>query len=101
MPSFVVTGANRGLGFAFIQKLSADPSNTVFALTRNKATSTDLLELQSKLNNIRVLQADITDVPSLRNVAEEVQKVTGGTLDVLINNGALLTSERSYWTIDQ
>lgn len=45
---------------------SADSRNTVFALTRNKPNSSALLELESKLKNVHVLQADITDVPSLR-----------------------------------
>lgn len=104
MVSFVVTGANRGLGvracitsicetidssyshnslrlsrswYVDLLKQTAltlevitfqaeDHTNTVFALTRNKANSTDLLEFQAKSNNIHVLQADITDVPSLR-----------------------------------
>ena len=38
----------------------------MFALTRNKTASTDLLKLEAELKNIIVLQADIIDVPSLR-----------------------------------
>ena len=45
---------------------SADPQNIVFALTRNKATSTDLLNLASQRTNVHVLQADITDISALR-----------------------------------
>ncbi|KAK7688564.1 hypothetical protein QCA50_008102 [Cerrena zonata] len=100
MVSWVITGANRGIGLAFVEELSADSRNTVFALTRNKPNSSALLELESKLKNVHVLQADITDVPSLRSVAKEVEKVTGGTLDVLINNGAYLSKERNTYTLD-
>lgn len=38
----------------------------MFALTRNKAKSVDLLNLESKQKNVHVLQADITDVSALR-----------------------------------
>ncbi|CAL1699759.1 unnamed protein product [Somion occarium] len=100
MVSYVVTGSNRGIGFAFVQKLSANPQNIVFALTRNKANSADLLELQSKLQNVHVLQADITDILALQDVAKEIEEVTGGTLDVLINNGAHLSPERDDYTLD-
>ena len=104
MVSWVVTGANRGIGVSCSKTLSihnsyrwplldssdssrnwsvstyqfqivhciysclqsSDSNNIVFALTRNKANSTDLLELASKFGNVHVHQADITDVPSLR-----------------------------------
>ncbi|KAJ7625302.1 hypothetical protein DFH06DRAFT_742295 [Mycena polygramma] len=84
MPSYVVTGAARGIGFAFVNELSADSSNSVFALVRNKATATQLLNLSRK--NVMVLQADITDPKALELAATEVSKVTGGKLDYLINN---------------
>ncbi|KAK7680200.1 hypothetical protein QCA50_016709 [Cerrena zonata] len=100
MISYVVTGANRGIGFGFIQTLSADPNNVVFALTRNKATSVNLLNLESKQKNVHVLQADITNVPALRAVAKAVENVTGGTLNVLINNGAYLETTRAEYTLE-
>ncbi|KAK7680201.1 hypothetical protein QCA50_016710 [Cerrena zonata] len=100
MISYVVTGANRGIGFGFIQTLSADPNNVVFALTRNRATSVDLLNLESRQKNVHVLQADITDVPALRAVAKAVENVTGGTLNVLINNGAYLETIRAEYTLE-
>ncbi|KAK7680210.1 hypothetical protein QCA50_016719 [Cerrena zonata] len=100
MVSWVITGSNRGIGLAFVQRLSSDPTNVIFALTRNKANSTALRDLESKKDNVHVLQADITDVPSLRESAKEVEKRTGGTLDVLINNAAQLTVDRGYWSLD-
>ncbi|KAJ6479953.1 hypothetical protein C8R47DRAFT_1285282 [Mycena vitilis] len=61
MPSYVVTGASKGIGFEFVNQLSADIANTVFAI------------------------ADITNPKALK-VAAEVSKATGGKLDYLINN---------------
>ena len=36
----------------------------------------------------------------LQTVAKEVERVTGGTLDVLINNAAYLSQDRAEYTID-
>ncbi|KAJ7455952.1 hypothetical protein B0H11DRAFT_2066455, partial [Mycena galericulata] len=97
MPSYVVTGAARGIGFEFITQLSADSDNTVFAIVRNKATATKLSALPR--NNVTVLEADITDAKALNLAADEVSKATGGKLDYLINNAAV--SKSAKFTLDQ
>ncbi|KAJ7082538.1 hypothetical protein C8R43DRAFT_909667 [Mycena crocata] len=86
MPSYVITGAARGIGFEFVAQLSADSQNTIFAIVRNKTTATKLNLLPQK--NITVLEADITDVKAL-NATGEVAEATDGKLDILINNAAL------------
>ncbi|KAJ7146321.1 hypothetical protein C8R44DRAFT_757155 [Mycena epipterygia] len=97
MPSYVVTGAARGIGLEFITQLSANSENTVFAIVRNKATATKLAALPGK--NITVLEADITDAKALQLAASEVSKATGGKLDYLINNAAV--SNHPGVTLDQ
>ncbi|KAJ7176206.1 hypothetical protein C8R43DRAFT_1057499 [Mycena crocata] len=97
MSSYVVTGAARGIGFEFIKQLSADQKNTVFALVRNEATATELKKLPGK--NITVLEADITDKKALKKAAEAVSKTTGGKLDYLINNAAMMSIESSLSTL--
>ncbi|KAH9895818.1 NAD(P)-binding protein [Cubamyces lactineus] len=99
MPSYVITGASRGIGLEFVTQLSKDPNNTVFGLVRNPQTATKLLELQKSRPNVHVFKADITDVPALKAAAAEVGKVTGGSLDYLINNAALLSNERIGLTL--
>ncbi|KZT43097.1 NAD(P)-binding protein [Sistotremastrum suecicum HHB10207 ss-3] len=82
MPSYVITGANRGIGLAFVQNLGADSRNQVFAVVRNKPGATALLH-----HRCQVAQGKY----GVFNLAAEgVAKVTGGTLDVLINNAALI-----------
>ncbi|TCD66438.1 hypothetical protein EIP91_001374 [Steccherinum ochraceum] len=88
MPSYVVTGTNRGLGFEFVKQLSSKPENIVFATVRNPAASKDLFALQTNRKNVHVLEADLTKPTSWKDAAIAVTKVTGGTLDVLINNAA-------------
>ncbi|KAI0317444.1 NAD-P-binding protein [Amylostereum chailletii] len=86
MPSWVVTGASRGIGLEFVRQLASDPSNVVFALVRKKDAAKHLLPLVG--GNLYALEADITDHKALKAAAAEVAKVTEGTLDVLINNAA-------------
>lgn len=99
MPSYVVAGASRGLGLEFVAQLASKPENVVFALARNPDTSKGLQALSSK-SNVHPLKADITDPKSLQAAADAVAKVTGGSLDVLINNGAIQGD--FFWnTIDE
>ncbi|QDS76880.1 hypothetical protein FKW77_003716 [Venturia effusa] len=100
MPSYLVTGASRGLGYAFIKTLASDTSNTIFGLVRNKDAT--LARLQNdNLADIHIIEADIVDYASLQKAAEEVSKVTGGTLDVLINNAAYVSMESNFTTISE
>ncbi|TFY50975.1 hypothetical protein EVJ58_g10805 [Rhodofomes roseus] len=100
MPSYVITGAARGIGFDFVRQLSVQPDTVVFGLVRNKSTATKLLELADGSSNVHVLQADIADAQALKEAATEVAKITDGTLDCLINNAAFLEMERRHLTLD-
>ncbi|KAF7347322.1 NAD(P)-binding protein [Mycena venus] len=97
MPSYVVTGAARGIGLEFVNQLSADSENNVFAIVRKKATATQLDALAR--NNIKVLEADVTDAKALKLAAAEVSKVTGNKLDYLINNAG--KTNHPGFTLDQ
>ncbi|KAG2155705.1 hypothetical protein DEU56DRAFT_724660 [Suillus clintonianus] len=98
MPSYAITGAARGIGFEYVNQLSADSGNTVFALVRNKATATKLEELGR--HNVHIIEADITDTKALKDAAAEVSSRTGSSLDYLINNAAFVEPERDGLTLD-
>jgi len=102
MSSYVVTGASRGIGLELVRQLSSDPKNTIFALVRNKAGSTDLQELAhtNGNQNVHIVEADISDYKTIKSAAEEVSKLSGGKLDVLINNAALMRHDRGTLTVD-
>ncbi|KAH8093757.1 putative short-chain dehydrogenase [Cristinia sonorae] len=91
MPSYLVTGANRGIGFEFVKQLGSRPDNTVFGLVRARSRSTDLLAFQEGKANVHVIEGDITKPDTLAKAADYVSKTTGGTLDVLINNASLVS----------
>ena len=89
MPSYLVTGANRGLGYGFVQHLAKDSSNTIIGLVRNKAAA-DKSVAADGLKHVTMLEADISDRKALLAAREEVNKITGGSLDYLINNAAYI-----------
>ncbi|KAF9469599.1 hypothetical protein BDZ94DRAFT_1303297 [Collybia nuda] len=97
MPSYVITGASRGIGFEFVRQISEDENNTVFGIVRNPATAKELTSL--KRPNVHVLKSDVTDHRGLSAAAAEVAKITGGSLDYLINNAAAVNDEFAHLTL--
>ncbi|KFY28811.1 hypothetical protein V493_02752 [Pseudogymnoascus sp. VKM F-4281 (FW-2241)] len=87
MPSYVIVGASRGLGYEWLRFLSQDPANIVVGLARTP----EPVEAQLAANNItnvRIVKGDMLDHKSLTLAANEVSKVTNESLDHLIVNGA-------------
>jgi NAD(P)-dependent dehydrogenase (short-subunit alcohol dehydrogenase family) len=50
---------------------------------------------------LHILEADIIDVEALNKAAAETEKITGGSLDVLINNAAFVSEESNFATIQE
>jgi len=98
MSSYVVTGASRGLGYEFIRQFAAEPANIVIGIVRDKAKSEQAVE-KDGLKNITFIEGDIGDLKSLKAAAAEVAKITGGSLDYLINNAALVSEVSGYRTL--
>jgi len=83
-----VTGANRGLGLEWVTQLAERDDTIVIAVVRSVEKATALKALGKK--NVHVVKGDIADVASIETAATETSRITGGTLDVLINNAAQL-----------
>lgn len=75
--------------YEFISQLAKDQSNVVVGLVRDKAM-TDKRLAADGLTNVSIFQADITDLKAQQKAAEETAKLTGGSLDYLINNAAFI-----------
>jgi NAD(P)-dependent dehydrogenase (short-subunit alcohol dehydrogenase family) len=89
MPSYVITGASKGLGREFLNQLSSDSNNTVIGLVRNKAATDERVATElSGRSNITIMQADVCDYEALKKAAAETAEITGGSLDYLIANAA-------------
>lgn len=98
MPSYVITGAGRGLGYGFLTHLSKIPGNTVVGLVRNKGVAEAKIASDG-LTNVHIFEADITNPTALAAAAEATSQLTGGKLDVLINNAAYIPS--GFKSLDQ
>jgi len=80
----LVTGANRGLGLAFVQELLAQGAAQIYAATRQPEMVRSLF---SKDPRVLPLPLELRDLDSIRRAAEQV-----GELHLLVNNAAVLTA---------
>jgi len=78
--SYLVTGANRGIGLAFARRLS-ERGDTVIATARHPEKARDLAKL-----SLRLEQLDVADEKSIMSLARRMEDEP---LDVLINNAAI------------
>ncbi|KAI9036248.1 NAD(P)-binding protein [Aspergillus affinis] len=81
----------------FIRQLSSDPSNVVIGIARDQAATEQRVsqELPGR-SNLHILKGDLLDYSSLQSASHETAKITGGGLDYLIANGALLSQFDTY-----
>lgn len=85
----LITGANRGLGYATMVQLVSDGAHVIAVLrTKDEATV-------AKLTEIGCAQV-ITgcDVTSLEQVAAMASNVEGGSIDIIINNAGYFTTHK-------
>ncbi|UNI17469.1 hypothetical protein JDV02_003810 [Purpureocillium takamizusanense] len=96
MATYLVTGANRGLGLEFVRQFSNELGNTVVALVRNKAASEKAEPEHLTKPNVHVLEADLASFASLQRAADETKRITNNKLDYMIANAAFLSEWSAY-----
>ncbi|XP_062061415.1 carbonyl reductase [NADPH] 1-like [Lepus europaeus] len=85
----LVTGANKGIGFAIARDLCRLFSGDVVLTARDQARGRAAVQqLQAKSLSPRLHQLDITDLQSIRALRDFLRREYGG-LDVLVNNAAI------------
>jgi len=83
----VVTGTNRGIGFALTKELLSR-GHEVHATARNPEQATGLKGLKEKFGDkLQIYQLDIADHQSVKRFAEEL---TAERIDLLINNAGIM-----------
>src|SRR3984893_1795365 len=98
MPTVLITGASRGLGFEFTRQYLAD-GNTVSAACRRTDAAHGLAQLarQSK-GTLSVVQVDVTDTESVRRSAVQLKSPT---VDILVNcAGVIGASGQTIGSLD-
>lgn len=96
MPTYVITGANRGIGLEFIRQLTQSPENTILALVRD--TSKDHSALKSLANEkTSIFECDTSSLASIRDFAKSARSTLGDSkIDYVINNAGInLSSQNS------
>jgi norsolorinic acid ketoreductase len=92
--AWLVTGANRGIGFEIVKSVAARPNTTVFAGARVPSKATALQQLASENANLHIIKLDSASAADAEAAAQTVQKITGG-LDVVIANAGIAQD----WTV--
>jgi NAD(P)-dependent dehydrogenase (short-subunit alcohol dehydrogenase family) len=85
--TYIVTGANRGIGLEFVKQLSAR-GDTVFATARNPEAAKALQALAAD-RNVFIIPLEVTDVESIKAAAKEIDAKAPQGVDVLINNAGI------------
>jgi NAD(P)-dependent dehydrogenase (short-subunit alcohol dehydrogenase family) len=83
--TWMITGANRGIGLEFVRQLTA-AGDRVVAVVRDPGAATQLTALASENQALTIEQADMDDRASIAALAV---RLTGVPIDILFNNAGL------------
>lgn len=89
---FVVTGANRGIGFQFVKSLIDRTEGTIVACCRSPESATDLTEFASSLDDssrIRIVRLDVADQASIEQAGADIRDKFD-RVDLLLNVAGIL-----------
>ncbi len=87
----LVTGGNKGIGFAICQGLLAKGFDVILAARSQDKAKAAIAQLQS--SNIRSLELDVSDDNSIDSAAKNLSQEID-SLDVLINNAGIYPDQR-------
>jgi NAD(P)-dependent dehydrogenase (short-subunit alcohol dehydrogenase family) len=100
----LVTGANKGIGFAIAQKLARLGMSVLVAARDSSRGEQAAARIRHEGLDAQYLKLDVTEAASVEDAARTVNE-RFSRLDILINNAAIAAdvmlppSERHRWTI--
>lgn len=99
-PVAIVTGSNRGIGFAIVKALCGKFPGTVYLTSRNTERGLKAVESLKELNyNPKFHELDISQRESVQKFAAYLKKEHSG-IAVLVNNAAILEWESIFPTYE-
>jgi NAD(P)-dependent dehydrogenase (short-subunit alcohol dehydrogenase family) len=88
-----VTGASSGLGAQFARTLARSGAAVVLAARRTDRLATLRAEIEASGGDAHVVALDVTDVDSIKAAVAHAETEVG-TLDILVNNSGVSTTQR-------
>ena len=89
----LVTGASSGLGAQFARTLAKAGACVVLAGRRTELLKTLRAEIEGAGGDAHVVKLDVTDIDSINSAVAHAETEVG-TLDILINNSGVSTTQR-------
>lgn len=94
MPTVLITGSSRGLGFEFARQYATDGFH-VIATCRTPDEADDLQKLARQHPNLQIEALNVADASSIAALAEKLKETP---VDILINNAGIVAGdEEPVW----
>jgi len=95
----LVTGSSRGVGLRVAGALAGERCKLILH-ARERSHNADLLaELHAAGHEVHSVAADLASISELDRLIGEVREITGGRLDILYNNAAVMTPSRPLFEV--
>lgn len=89
----LVTGSNKGIGYAIVRELCKMGVGVVYLASRDARRGKEAVsKLQQEGLSPKFIQLDVTHIKGVQSAADELKSKHGG-LDILINNAGILTKD--------
>ncbi|PRP80298.1 brain chitinase and chia [Planoprotostelium fungivorum] len=85
---WLVSGANRGIGFSLVQNLVTRPNVVVYAGARDPYKATELQKLAAEHQNLYIVKLTSGSIEEAKDAAAVIEKRSGG-LDYVIANAGI------------
>ena len=89
---YFVTGANRGIGYAVVEKIAARPNTLIYATTRDPFKADKLQQLAKHHSNVRIVKLSVTSDEDHQAAAKQVE-AEAGRVDVLLANAGIASAD--------
>jgi len=95
----LVTGASRGVGLRVARGLAEKGCRMILHSRKLEGTKALADELKSKGIEVSQVAAELIDPNQVEALIKQVKDICGGTLDILYNNAAVMTTYREPYTV--
>ncbi|KAH8759775.1 short-chain dehydrogenase [Diaporthe sp. PMI_573] len=82
--------------FEFLRQLSLNPANTVIGLVRSVEETEAKVKTEINRSNVHIIHGDLDSYQVLEEARNATSRITGGSLDYLIANGARLPKDSGF-----